>query len=308
MSWEDFTLAKVIGTRIFRPHSDVLAEIAWRVDNMLVHQPEVGRGYRPIHTRDLIFVYGERGSLLLLSSKAERHLPIHIGGDLAAIHPEYDLTELGGHAKRLQTEDLPADFNAVLANVAFDDPLVVALPPFPFTGENEAKAQVTQEAAQIIFDAEKKRYMDKIENDRPKRIFLSHRSMDKEIVRDVAATLREIGFDPWLDEDAMPAGANLERAIKDGMVSSCAAVFFVTPNFRDEDWLASEVDYATIEKRKKGGKFAIVPLLMKMEDGRRGAILEMFEQYVHKDVKHHQIVREILRALPIRMDRLVWKA
>jgi hypothetical protein len=77
--------------------------------------------------------------------------------------------------------------------------------------------------------------MDKSEEDRPKRIFLSHRSIDREIGHDVADSLREIGFDPWLDEDAMPAGADLERSIKDGIVCSCAAVFFVTPQFMNMD-------------------------------------------------------------------------
>ncbi|MGF6508662.1 hypothetical protein OKW35_003655 [Paraburkholderia sp. MM5477-R1] len=36
-------------------------------------------------------------------------------------------------------------------------------------------------------------------------------------------------------------------------------------------------------------------------------IHKLFEQHVHKDVKHHHIVGKILRALPKRMDRVVWK-
>lgn len=104
----------------------------------------------------------------------------------------------------------------------------------------------------------------------------------------------------------MPAGADLERSIKDGMECSRAAAFFVTPHFTDKDWFASEVDYATNEKRNKGDKFAITPPLMTSKDGRRGTILDMFEHYVH-DVKHHQMVKELLMALPIRMDRGVWK-
>ena len=38
------------------------------------------------------------------------------------------------------------------------------------------------------------------------KIFLSHKSTDKDAVTDFQKTLRHLGYDPWLDEDAMPAG------------------------------------------------------------------------------------------------------
>jgi hypothetical protein len=74
----------------------------------------------------------------------------------------------------------------------------------------------------------------------PMRIFLSHKGFNKPLVREFATTLSMLGFEPWLDEDAMPAGTNLERGILKGFVDSCAAVFFVTPEFKDEDFLATQ--------------------------------------------------------------------
>ncbi|WP_287824867.1 toll/interleukin-1 receptor domain-containing protein [Clostridium sp.] len=82
------------------------------------------------------------------------------------------------------------------------------------------------------------------------KIFLSHKGIDKTRVRDFKNTLELIGFEPWLDEDAMNAGVELERGIRRGFTDSCAAIFFVTPNFVDEDYLSSEVNYAIAEKRK----------------------------------------------------------
>jgi hypothetical protein len=73
----------------------------------------------------------------------------------------------------------------------------------------------------------------------PMKIFLSHKSADKPLVRQYKHLLVELGFDPWLDEDAMQAGAELERSLLKGFADSCAAVFFVTPNYKDENYLAS---------------------------------------------------------------------
>ena len=89
------------------------------------------------------------------------------------------------------------------------------------------------------------------------KIFLSHKGTDKPRVREYKKTLEALGFDPWLDEDALTAGAGLERGILKGMKESCAAVFFVTSNFVDESFLGSELDYAISEKRAKGDLFAM---------------------------------------------------
>ena len=92
----------------------------------------------------------------------------------------------------------------------------------------------------------------------PMRIFLSHKGSNKAWVRQFKTTLALLGFDPWFDKDAMPAGTNLERGILKGFTNSCAAVFFITPEFKDESFLATEVDYAIEEKREKTDKFAII--------------------------------------------------
>jgi hypothetical protein len=77
---------------------------------------------------------------------------------------------------------------------------------------------------------------------------LSHKGADKPRVRRFAIVLKELGFDAWLDEDAMTAGTELHRGILQGFKDSCAAVFFITPNFKDESYLRSEVNYVCVAK------------------------------------------------------------
>jgi hypothetical protein len=106
----------------------------------------------------------------------------------------------------------------------------------------------------------------------------------------------------------MPAGTHLERGLLKGMQDSCGAVFFITPSFKDEGYLATEVDYAIKEKRKKGDKFAIVTLQFVDNNGEVGKIPELLEPYVWKKPKTHlEALREIIRALPIKVGDLDWR-
>jgi TIR domain len=141
----------------------------------------------------------------------------------------------------------------------------------------------------------------------PMKIFLSHKGSNKPLVRQFKTTLALLGFDPWLDEEAMPAGTNLERGILKGFTDSCAAVFFITPEFRDESFLASEVDYAIKEKRAKKDRFAIVTLVI--GDGTvKGKVPDLLHGYVWKEPKSElEALQEIIRALPIHVGDVRWR-
>ena len=49
-----------------------------------------------------------------------------------------------------------------------------------------------------------------------RKIFLSHKGSDKDTVIDFRETLEELGYKPWLDDDAMPAGTLRERGLLTG--------------------------------------------------------------------------------------------
>lgn len=139
----------------------------------------------------------------------------------------------------------------------------------------------------------------------PMKIFLSHKTEDKGMLRDFAKTLTALGFIPWLDEDAMSAGDNLERSVRKGFSESCAVVFFITDNFVDERYLASEVDYAIQEKRSRNDKFAIITLCF---NGATKNVPELLKTYVFKQPQTQlEAIREILRALPVRVGDVRWR-
>nr|VFK42611.1 MAG: TIR domain-containing protein [Candidatus Kentron sp. TC] len=140
-----------------------------------------------------------------------------------------------------------------------------------------------------------------------KKVFLSHKGIDKDLVIDFQETLKILGYKPWLDEDAMPAGTALERGLLQGMRDSCGVVFFITPSFKDKGFLQTEIDYAIQQKREKDDKFAIV-ILQFAEDGEVGEIPGLLTPYVWKKPKSRlEALREIVRALPVAPGTVDWR-
>lgn len=136
------------------------------------------------------------------------------------------------------------------------------------------------------------------------KIFLSHKSKDKPLVYRYYDALKEVGYDPWLDKPNMAAGANLERELLRGFTESCAAVFFITENFKDEKYLATEIDYAIRQKRKKGNKFAII--ILRYDN--TAPVPELLDPYIFIDVTNDlEGFRELVRALPIELGPVRWK-
>src|SRR5258706_14095251 len=141
-----------------------------------------------------------------------------------------------------------------------------------------------------------------------KKIFLSHKGIDEALVRDFKHTLELFGFEVWFAGDTMPAGVNPDRAISEGFVQSCAAVFFITPSFKDASWLADEIEYAKREKRKKGERFQIISIIFEDANGERGSVPELLRSYVYKEPKSRlEALREICRALPICAGMVDWR-
>lgn len=143
----------------------------------------------------------------------------------------------------------------------------------------------------------------------PSKIFLSHKGANKPKVLKYHRVLQEIGLDPWYDEDALPAGAELERGLLAGMKASCAAVFFLTPEYQDDRYLAAEINYAIAEKRDRPDHFALISLVFTDDHGRRGIVPDLLRPYVWKQPSDDlDALREILRALPIRSTGVEWRS
>jgi hypothetical protein len=137
------------------------------------------------------------------------------------------------------------------------------------------------------------------------KIFLSHKSIDKPLVLRYYQALKAVGFEPWLDEPNMPAGSNLARELFRGFEESCAAIFFITANFKDEKYLATEVDYAILQKHKKDKKFGIITL--RYADA--SPVPSLLTPYVYKNISNDlDGFHELVKALPIELGPIRWKA
>lgn len=131
------------------------------------------------------------------------------------------------------------------------------------------------------------------------KIFLSHKSIDKPTVSQYKTALQICGFRPWIDEDEMPAGSHLDAAIINGVRDSCAAVFFITPNFTDERFLKQEIEYAITEERERPGQFVIIPLLL--AGASQDQVPALLSRFVAKTADDElDGLLAIIKALPIK--------
>lgn len=138
-------------------------------------------------------------------------------------------------------------------------------------------------------------------------IFLSHKSTDKETVKLYYAALKAAGFSAWLDDENMHAGDKLDRSILEGFKESCAVVFFLTPSFKDELFLAEEINYAKEQEREKGGRFRIIPLIVPGTGADRAAVPELLRGYVWiQENSHLTSFTKLIAALPIRPGPPSW--
>jgi len=134
-------------------------------------------------------------------------------------------------------------------------------------------------------------------------IFLSHKWINKDIVRRYHQVLQQVGFEPWIDDNEVVAGDVLHRALLDGMDRSCAAVFFVTSEFADDRWISREVDLAINRKVKLGAKFQIITLVIGNVQ-----VPRPLQEYVYIKVENDlDGLRSIIRALPIELGPSRWK-
>ncbi|CAN7463911.1 toll/interleukin-1 receptor domain-containing protein [Pseudomonas brassicacearum] len=314
MSWAEFMYSKNFGDGIYRPYADYMGDLAIQVDNLLGTDPPFARFTKSLVNRDFVFIRGARIALLCLSSSAHRHYPFRATPewkDFFRIPEELFLAEHPGADKNAIVIRRTDVHKYLTDSLNFLTPICICFPAIfiPKDDSEEWKIRHSSviQAAQLLINFDRTQYEEYIELQKPKNIFLSHKSPDKTLVREVASTLKSVGLAPWLDEDRMKAGANLERAILQGFQDSCAAVFFVTPRFIDDGYLASEIDYALAEKRTKGDKFSIITLLIPGEDGSFGEVPALLRTYVWKHVQPVEIVRAIAEALPIQCGAPAWR-
>ncbi|OOF66257.1 toll/interleukin-1 receptor domain-containing protein [Rodentibacter sp. Ppn85] len=137
----------------------------------------------------------------------------------------------------------------------------------------------------------------------PMKIFLSHKTADKPKVREFKRILDQIGFDSWLDEEELTAGAHLEKSLFNGMKNSCAAVFFLTENYRDTNYLESEITYA-IKRKREDPKFALIALKLSPN----ATVPDLLTPYVYKEpTSDLEALSQIIKAIPAKIGKIIYQ-
>lgn len=138
----------------------------------------------------------------------------------------------------------------------------------------------------------------------PMKIFLSHKSKDKSNVREFKNILQKLGFSPWLDEEELKAGDKLNRSLLKGMQESCAAIFFITDNYEDTQYLSDEIDYAK-NRAMEDPNFKIITLVF---NNANHNIPQLLRHYVWKNVNSDlSALGHIIDALPLQVGEIRYK-
>ena len=96
----------------------------------------------------------------------------------------------------------------------------------------------------------------------------------------------------------MDAGANLERELIRGFNESCAVVFFMTEHFKEEKYLATDIDYAVQQKTRKEKKFSIITL----RHPGANEFPDLLQRFIWRDIENDlEGFHEIIKALPIEL-------
>ncbi len=77
-----------------------------------------------------------------------------------------------------------------------------------------------------------------------RRIFISHASEDRRLAREVAATLRRQGWEPWLDESDIRGGGPWAASIQQALRSCSAVVLLITADSVSKEWVLDEIQAA----------------------------------------------------------------
>ncbi|CAD5343563.1 toll/interleukin-1 receptor domain-containing protein [Flavobacterium bizetiae] len=93
--------------------------------------------------------------------------------------------------------------------------------------------------------------------------FISHASEDKDdIVRSLADTLKENGFEVWYDEFELKIGDSLRKKIDSGLINSRFGIVIISPSFVKKNW--TEYELNGMVAREMNGHKVILPIWHKI--------------------------------------------
>jgi hypothetical protein len=88
--------------------------------------------------------------------------------------------------------------------------------------------------------------------------FISHATEDKEIVLDLAHSLRAAGLAIWIDSQELKLGDSLSQKIDEGLAASRFGIVVLSPNFIAKRWPRQELN--GLMAREESGRKVILPV------------------------------------------------
>lgn len=77
------------------------------------------------------------------------------------------------------------------------------------------------------------------------RVFISHSSIDKPAVEELALALEERGIDPWVDKFRIGAGDDVVASINAGLEEADGGLIVFSAHSKDSQWVKAEISYLT---------------------------------------------------------------
>src|SRR5450432_3729435 len=106
------------------------------------------------------------------------------------------------------------------------------------------------------------------------KLFISHSSRDDDFVRDLRATLADLGQDGWIDSRELRGGDPLWTEIQHAIEESSACAVVVSTDALQSKWVGKELRHALAERDKRGkDNFPVIPLSL---NGTKLGVLEEF--------------------------------
>lgn len=125
--------------------------------------------------------------------------------------------------------------------------------------------------AEDLVDAAESRKETRHKDEKGRRIaFLSHSSMDKPFIRQLAADLTANGIDVWLDEQRIRVGDSIPEKIAQGLAGSDFFLIGMSAHSANSPWVQKELNNALVSEVQRR-KVHILPL--KLDDSPMPQIL-----------------------------------
>lgn len=189
---------------------------------------------------------------------------IAVGSDPAALFFELQDGTLSGHG-RSKAHYMPNFFSANTLPQSANLPRVLRDIVETCIRHRSNRSRLATELAKVILSPNLVRIpvrtslAREIESafDQP-RVFLSHSSKDKALVRRFCADLQTHGFRPWLDEIELEVGDRLTETIEKALEKSDLLLVFLSEASANSHWLQHELSY--FAGAAKGSR--IVPVVL----------------------------------------------